>query len=154
VSGAPRSPSRRRFLLAGGAVAGATLAGTSVLAACSGTDEEVSPDASDAPSTSGATTTDAPPQFQHLDEVQGLAAIGAAYLLTFGDRPPTRADVEAELELDEPAADPAALLTARAAEIHEDLLAGETVEVDGWVLATTEARVSALAAFDAGVLEG
>jgi hypothetical protein len=157
VTPTPGALSRRRFLAAGGAVAGTTLLGSAVLAACGGGEEPSSPDGSEAPSTSGATTTDAPPQFQHLDDVQGLAAIGAAYLLTL-EPTPSRGDVEEELGL-EPDADaepvtPAALLTTNAAQIHEDLVDGDVVEVDGWVLSTTEARISALAAFDAGVLDG
>jgi hypothetical protein len=137
------SVTRRQLLVGGGAATAAVLLGSGVLAAC-GADDEARPEAGSDDSTAEATI----PEGVDPDAV-GLAAIGASYVATTDDIA-TREDAEAALELD-PGSDltPSELLAERADAIHADFEAGEVVELDGWVFSVTEARIAALAAFDA-----
>ena len=76
----------------------------------------------------------------------GVAAIGEAYLAAV----PAEADgptLLAALGIAPDAfGDPNAQLDALADQIHAELGAGETVQLDGWVFALTEARLAALIA--------
>ena len=97
-------------------------------------------DASDAAATSTDTlpapTGDAP-TFDDVDP--GIIAVGTAYVAAYpdDDLPSLLADLPTDS--DDPIAD-AATTTA------EEFAAGDTVVIDGWVLARSEARASALIA--------
>lgn len=72
-----------------------------------------------------------------FEATDGLVAIGTRYRELYPDDDP--ADAGADL----PDGDLGEVLRAR---VRDDFEAGRTVDVDGWVLARTEARIAALLA--------
>lgn len=134
---------RRRTFLALGGGAGATLVlgGAGLLAGCAGGDDP-DPGVLDGEG-------DQP-------DVDGLAAVGVAYVATTPDEGDEAALRDAlGLAADDPTA-PTVLLAERAAEVRADFTAGpasdRVVLVDGWLLSRTEGRIAGLAAFGTGDL--
>ena len=122
--------SRRHFLLAATATGTTAILGTGMLAACTPADER---------------SQDEPDPWE---AAEGLVAIGAAYLAT-AEAEADRAAVAAALGVTAGTPrEPGPRLAARAGEVRDDFASGDVVEVDGWVLARTEAQICALAAFD------
>lgn len=135
---------RRRTFLALGGGAGATvvLGSAGLLAGCGGGDD---PD----PGALGDGDGDLP-------DVDGLAAVGVAYVAATPDEGDEMALRDAlGLAVDD-ATEPTVLLAERAAEVRADFAAGPSsdrvVLVDGWLLSRTEGRISGLAAFGTGDL--
>lgn len=134
---------RRRTFLALGGGAGATLVlgGAGLLAGCGGGDD---PDPGALGGEGGQ------------PDVDGLAAVGVAYVAAT----PYEAD-EATLRealglaADDPT-EPAVLLAERADEVRADFAAGPASDrvllLDGWLLSRTEGRIAGLAAFRTGDL--
>lgn len=69
---------------------------------------------------------------------EGLVVIGTRYRELHPDDDPS------VIGADLPPDDPAAGLAALAQRVRADFAAGDTVDVDGWVLARTEARAAAV----------
>lgn len=134
------SLTRRRFVVLGLGSAAALSVGATTLAACSGTAEVSTPEVAPLP------------------DVDGLDAIGVAYVRTTSDDT-SRTAIAAALGLAAPSDagtpfDPEALLAERATSIRGDFATGDVVELDGWVLSRTEVRIAALSAYESGVLDG
>jgi hypothetical protein len=131
------SVTRRQVLVGTAAIASASALGLGgLLAACTSTDgsEQAAPD-------------------ERSADLTGLVAIGAAYLAS-DDADASLADVQRTLGLEAGrSADPTALLGEHADQIHADFESGDVVELDGWILARTETRIAALAAFASGALD-
>jgi len=139
------SITRRQLLIGAGGVMALTTTGALGLVACGGDEEPATP--------ADATRPD----------VDGLDAIGVAYVAVTPDEDRRDAvlaalgldaPADADTVVDDAALDPTTLLAARATSIRSDYATGEVVELDGWVLSRTEARIAALAAFRSGALAG
>jgi hypothetical protein len=134
----PLGLTRRQLLVGAGGLVVLTAGGGLGLAACGGTDDEHA--AAD----------------QARPDVSGLDAIGVAYVDATPDEA-SRDAIEAALGLAVASAggtaiDPLDLLAQRATSIRGDFHTDDVVELDGWVLSRTEARIAALAAFESGAL--
>ncbi len=80
-----------------------------------------------------------------LSDPDGARALGERYLAAFPDEAAALAPLAAEVR--RVGADgPAVLRRAVGRRIRADFAAGETVVLDGWVMARTEGRIAALAA--------
>lgn len=135
---------RRRTFLALGGGAGATLVlgGAGLLAGCGGGDD---PD----PGALEGEGGDRP-------DVDGLAAVGVAYVAATPDEADQSALRQALGLAPDDATEPTTLLAERASEVRADFAAGPTSDrvllVDGWLLSRTEGRIAGLAAFGTGDL--
>lgn len=130
---------RRQLLLSAGGLVVLTAGGGIGLAACGGTAGEQVGEDHPIPS-----------------DVSGLDAIGVAYVIATPDEA-SREALEEALGLAVAAATdavpaPVDLLAQRATTIRGDFHTDDVVELDGWVLSRTEARIAALAAFESGAL--
>jgi hypothetical protein len=90
-----------------------------------------------------------PPVAADTSSTGGIPAIGEAYLAATPDEQ-SQPELLAALGLpDEVADDPEAQLSVLAEQIHTDFAAATVVQLDGWALSVTEARLAALIALQA-----
>jgi len=80
-----------------------------------------------------------------LSDPGGTRALGERYLAAFPEEAAALAPLAAEVRR-AGAGGPAALRRAVGGRIRADFAAGQTVVLDGWVMARTEGRIAALAA--------
>jgi len=76
----------------------------------------------------------------------GLAAIGQAYLAAVPEESDQAALLAGLGVAEDAVGDPNAMLDALADQVHADFAAGDTIQLDGWALSLTEARLCALIA--------
>lgn len=141
MSPAPGAVRRRQLLLGGAATAAAAVAGVLLLGEVTSDDSST-----DTSSTTGSTPPTAPAVTSPpLSPEEAIAVVGTAYL---GSTTVDEAMLRAELpELT--GADATALIAefpALQPKVQADFLDGRTVDLDGWILAETEARAAALVA--------
>ena len=95
----------------------------------------------------GDAVTAADPGGIELDATSPIGRIGAAYLALVPDEASRSQLVELIPELDGvPAGEIEAHLVDLGPRVAEDFAAGDTIVIDGWVLARTEGRAAALVA--------
>ena len=140
----PAGLTRRQVLVGAGGLVVLTAGGGLGLAACGETEGK------------GEQAADERAIPSDLSDLSGLDAIGVAYVIATPDEA-TREALEEALGLAvaseaDAVPEPLDLLAQRATTIRGDFHTDDVVELDGWVLSRTEARIAALAAFESGAL--
>ena len=101
--------------------------------------------ASSTTTSTSTTTTTAPVTVTGIGEVDPrIIVLGQRVVEVTGER--DIAKLLAQLPIDEPAGDPSDPLARAAARVRADFETSDTITVDGWILAASEARAAAVIA--------